>query len=41
MDARSNVPVADPPGPLPFLVATAFASSLIWLWAVLSSLPQW
>ena len=41
MDARSNVPAGDPPCPLPFLVAAAFASGLIWLYAVLSSLPQW
>ena len=38
MDPRSNFSAGDRPCPLPFLVTAAFASGLIWLFAVLGQL---
>ena len=39
MNPRSNFVAGDRPCPLPFLVTAAFASGLIWLFAVLGQLP--
>jgi hypothetical protein len=38
MDQRSNAAASDPPCPLPYLMAAAFASGLLWLYAVLGHL---
>jgi hypothetical protein len=39
MNPRSTFAAADHPCPLPFLMIAAFASGLIWLFAVLGQLP--
>jgi hypothetical protein len=39
MDPRSSCAASDRPCPLPFVVTAAFASGLLWLWAVLGQLP--
>jgi hypothetical protein len=39
MNPRSHFAAGDRPCPLPFLVTAAFASGLIWLFAVLGQLP--
>jgi hypothetical protein len=36
MATRPPALVDDRPCPLPFVVAAAFASGLVWLWAILS-----